>query len=34
MAGAYARFPAAELDAGTLSDLRNLLSRLGLAKED
>ena len=30
MASAHARFPAAELDAGTISDLRDLLARLGL----
>ena len=30
MASAHARFPAAELDAGTLSDLRDLVARLGL----
>ena len=30
MASPHARFPAAELDAGTISDLRDLVARLGL----
>jgi 4-hydroxy-tetrahydrodipicolinate synthase len=33
LASAHARFPAAELDAGTLADLDDLLARLGLLKE-